>query len=167
MHINQLKPFVDSDSLPCHKVLTVLDQQANQEDDPLIQDQYKGLDLSDTMKSELDNVLSWFPSVFSNKPNNTISIKTTTTTQIWSPAYTIPVHIEAKFEDELDNLLDDGIIEESDRLWCSPPISVKKDMLIFIVVYYRKLNSVTVYDCFYMPSTEEMICQIRSGAISI
>ena len=81
MHINQLKPFVDSDSLPCHKVLTVLDQQANQEDDPLIPDQYKGQDLSDTMKSELDNVLSWFPSVFSNKPSNTISIKTTTTTQ--------------------------------------------------------------------------------------
>ena len=124
-------------------------------------DQFKGPDLSDTMKSELDNVLSQFSFVFTNKPGNTISIKTTTTTQIWSPAYTIPVHIEAKFEDELDNFLDDGIIEESDSLWCSPPIPVKKkDMLILIVVYYRKLNSVTVYDHFYMPSTEEMIARL-------
>ena len=125
MHINQLKPFVDSDSLPYHKVLTVLDQQVNQEDDPFLPDQFKGPDLSDTtMKSELDSVLPRFSSVFSNKPGNTSlakhSIKTTTTTPIWSPAYTIPVHIEAKFKEELDNLLDDGIIEESDSLWCSP-----------------------------------------------
>ena len=77
VHISQLKLFVDSDSLPCHKVLTILDQQANQEDDPLIPDQFYGPDLSDTMKSDLDNVLSQFPSVFSNNPGNTISIKTT------------------------------------------------------------------------------------------
>ena len=62
----------------------------------------------------------------------------TTTTQIWSPAYTIPVHIEAKIKEELDKLLDDGTIEERDSLWCSPPIPVKKkDMLILIVVHYR------------------------------
>ena len=61
--------------------------------------------MSDTMKSEIDNVQ--FPTVFSDKPDNTTLakhlIKTTTTTPIWSPAYTIPVHIEAKFKDELDN----------------------------------------------------------------
>ena len=129
----------------------------------MIPDQFKGPDLSDTMKSKLDNVLSRFPSVFSNKPGNTISIKTTTTTQIWSPAYTIPVHIEAEFVEELDYLLDDGIIEESDSLWCSPPIPVKKYMLILIVVYYRKLNSVTVYDHFYMPLTEEVIARLRQA----
>ena len=75
------------------------------------------------MKSEQDNVLSQFPSVFSNKPGKTMakhSIKTTITTPIWSPAYTIPVCIDAKFKEELDHLLDDGIIEESDSLWCSP-----------------------------------------------
>ena len=61
--------------------------------------------------------------------------------------------IEAKFKEELDNLLDDGIIEESDRLWCSPPIPVKKkDMSICIVDDYRNSNSVTVNDPFYMPS---------------
>ena len=84
-----------------------------------------------------------------------------TTTPIWSPAYTIPVHIEAKFKEELDNLLDDCIIEESGILWCSPAIPVKKkDMSIRIVVDYRKLNSVTVYDTFYMPSTEEVIARL-------
>ena len=37
--------------------------------------------------------------------------------------------------------MDDGIIEESDSLLCSPPIPVKKkDMSILIVVDYRKLN---------------------------
>ena len=59
-------------------------------------------------------------------------------------------------KEELDNLLDHGIIEESDSLCCSPPIPVKKkDMSICIVVDYRKLSSVTVYNPFYMPSTEE------------
>ena len=64
VHINQLKPFKKSDSLPCHKVLTVLDQNANREDYPFIPDHFKGPDLSDIMKSELDNALSQFPSDF-------------------------------------------------------------------------------------------------------
>ena len=47
-----------------------------------------------------------------------------------------------QLREELDNLLDDGIIEESDSLWCSPPIPVKKkDMSFRTVVDYRKLNS--------------------------
>ena len=125
VYINQLKPFKKSDSLPCHKVLTILDQKANQEDDPFIPDHFKGPDLSDTMKSELDSALSQFPSVYSNKPGNTTlakhCIKTSTNSPIWSPAYTIPVNIEAKFKEELDNLIADGIIEESDSPWCSPP----------------------------------------------
>ena len=108
-HINQLKHLKKSDSLPCHKVLTVLD-------DPFIADHFKGPNLSDTMKSELDNALSQFPSVLSNEPGNTTwakhSFKTTTNTPIWSPVYTIPVHIEARFKEELDNLLADSIIEE-------------------------------------------------------
>ena len=33
-------------------------------------------------------------------------------------------------------------------------------MSIRIVVDYRKLNSVTVYDPFYMPSTEEVIARL-------
>ena len=60
MNINQFKLLVDSDSLPSHKVLTVLDQQVTQEDDAFIPDQLKGPDLSDTMKSELDNVVLQF-----------------------------------------------------------------------------------------------------------
>ena len=89
------------------------------------------------------------------------SIKTTTNTPIWSPAYTILVHIEAKFKEELDNLLADGIIEESYSPWCSPPIPVKmKDMSIRIVVDCRKLNSATVYDIFCMPSTEKVIARL-------
>ena len=67
---------------------------------------------------------------FSNKPGNTTlakhSIKTTTNTPIWSPAYTIPVHIEAKFKEELDNLLADVIIEESD----SPTYTSKKERYV-------------------------------------
>ena len=43
----------------------------------------------------------------------------------------------------------------------APHIPVKKkDMSIHIVVDYRKLNSVTVYDPFYMPLTEEVIARL-------
>ena len=56
--------------------------------------------------------------------------------------------------------MDDGI-KGSDSLCCSPPIPVKKkDMPIGIVVDYRKLNSCTLYDPFYMPSTEEVIARL-------
>ena len=51
-------------------------------------------------------------------------------------------------------MLADGIIEESDSLWCSPPIPVKKKDLS------SRSHSVTVYDPFYMPLTEEVIARL-------
>ena len=132
VHINKFKLFVDSDSLPCHKVLTVLDQQVNQQDDPFIPDQFKLPDLSDTMKSELDNVFLQFSQKSLVTPHwQNIQSKVQLLHLFWSPVYINPVHIEAKFMEELDNLVYDGVIEEIDSLLCSTPIPVnKKDMSI-------------------------------------
>ncbi len=58
-------------------------------------------------------------------------------------------------------MLADGIIEESDSSWSSPPIPVrKKNGTIRIAVDYRKMNIVTIYNPFYMPSTEEVISSL-------
>ena len=79
------------------------------------------------MNSELDNVVLQFSQISLITPHwQNIRSKLQLLHLFWSPVYTIPVHIEAKFKEELDNLMDDYIIEESDSLWCSPPIPVKE-----------------------------------------
>ncbi len=131
-----------------------MDDPGPEDGDFLMPDHFKGIDLSDDMMADLDKLLAQFSECLSDKPGHTHlgthSIQTTTELPIWSPSYTIPANVEAQFKQELDNLLADGIIEESDSSWSSPPIPVrKKDGSIRIVVDYRKLTSVTIYNPFY------------------
>ncbi len=73
----------------------------------------------------------------------------------------LPLDVEAQFKAELNSLLDLGIIVHSQSSWCSPPIPVKKkDGTIHIVVDFCKLNTITVAEPFYMPSTEEEIARL-------
>ncbi len=76
----------------------------------------------------------------------------------------MPLNVEDKFREELNSLLAQGIITESDSHWCSPPLPVrKKDGSIRIVVDYRKLNQVTEDEPFYMPSTEEILARLGAA----
>lgn len=168
VHLNQLKKFVQA--LPCHKVLTVVDfESVDQPDGPFLPDHFKGPNLPESQKADLDSCFSKYSSVFSDTPGNTTSayhsIKVTSDIPIWSPSYTLPIHVERKFKEELDSLLQQGIIERSASDWCSPPIPViKKDGSIRIVVDFRKINSVTIVEPFYMPSTEEVIARLGSAS---
>jgi hypothetical protein len=55
-------------------------------------------------------------------------------------------------EKEINNMLDKGVIETSNYPWSSPIVLVrKKDGSIRFCIDYRKLNDVTIKDCYPIP----------------
>ena len=66
--------------------------------------------------------------------------------------------------DELEQMLHDGLIEESSSEWSSPIVVVrKKDGSNRICVDYRKLNAVTTFDAYPMLRIDEMLDQIGNA----
>ncbi len=123
------------------------------------------IDLSPHQQSVLDNTLSAFPNVFTDIPGITSLVKhsiiLTSQTPVWTPAYTVPLAYQQPFREEIESLLNLGIIEPSNSKWCSSPLPVKKhDGGIRIVVDYRKLNLITVPEPFLMPSIDSILAQI-------
>ena len=160
-----LKQFVEN--VECHRVLCIVDSES----DDAISHSLNPLadsDLTDAQQSELQSILSDFDHIFSDSPGHTTSashsINVTQTTPLWSPNYSLPMAIESAFKQELDNLLECGIIVPSDSPWSFPPIPVrKKDGTIRIVVDYRRLNSITVPLPFTMPTPESIIAKLGSA----
>jgi len=62
---------------------------------------------------------------------------------------------------ELDNLLEQGIIEDSTSPWASPIVMVPKaDGSLRLCTYFRKVNSCTVPDLFPLPRVEDLIDRV-------
>ncbi|XP_069970993.1 uncharacterized protein [Penaeus vannamei] len=105
-------------------------------------------DLSAEQKSDIDSVIAEFVDVFSLTPGctNTLEhdIEVHTTERIKSKVYPIPIHLKPHFEDEVDQLLEQGIIELSSSPHSSPVVMVKKsDGSYRMAIDYRAVNSVT------------------------
>ncbi len=164
VHLSQLKKVI-----PINRCIIVPDDISHDEfhiDEQLTQP----VELSLQQKSQLQEVLGSFPSVFSESPGLTSvvshSISVTSQTPLWSPSYTIPLAHQEAIRLEIENLIALGIIEPSHSKWSSPPMPVrKKDGGIRIVIDYRKLNSVTVNDPFTMPSIDDILSQLGDSAI--
>ena len=64
-------------------------------------------------------------------------------------------------KDELDNLLDQGIIEESTSPWPSPIVMVPNaDGTLRLCTDFRKVNNCTVPDPFPLPRIEDFIDRV-------
>ncbi|XP_068237395.1 uncharacterized protein [Palaemon carinicauda] len=95
-----------------------------------------------------------------NKPGKTSlqehNIKIKTTEPFVRKYYPIPAHLTKDFDDEVQSLLDLGIIEQSSSNYSSPALLVKKKEGNYrLVVDFRTLNAITDFDCEPMPSFEQ------------
>lgn len=80
------------------------------------------------------------------------------------PPRRLPIHQKEVAEQEINNMLDNGIIESSNSPWASPIVlAKKKDGTTRFCVDYRKLNSVTIKDAYPLPKIDESISSL-SGA---
>ena len=67
-------------------------------------------------------------------------------------------------KDEVERLLELGVAESSHSPWASPIIPVlKKDGSIRLCIDYRKLNSVTVGDPYYMVTLDEILEKVGNS----
>ena len=76
-------------------------------------------------------------------------------------SYRIPLAIKRDVIKELQEMKDDGIVEESTSEWASPLVIVKKkDGSNRICIDYWRLNAKTKFDAYPMPRIDDLLDNI-------
>lgn len=124
--------------------------------------------LNDNQQESLRNLLQEFNQVISDIPGRTTvgshKIELLDTRPIALKPYIIPLHMVDVLKEEVQKMLDLGIIEESKSSYSSPIIMVKKkDGSVRTCVDYRKLNAVTKTVVEVMPNTENLLSQLHGA----
>jgi len=122
--------------------------------------------LSSEQNSELSLVMSEFADIFSGVPcKTTLSVHHIVlqpdTKQIQCTPYRLNPEKSDALKQELNKLLDLGIIEESSSPWASSIVMVPKpDGTLRLCTDFRKVNSVTVPDPFPLPRVEDLLDRV-------
>ena len=111
-----------------------------------------------------------YPEVFSDLPGKTsvckLSIGTGEAEPRASHPYRIPNKLKEGVRREIENLVELGIVEPSTSPWASPVVPVPKDDgSVRVCVDYRKLNSVTEADPYYMNTLEEILERVGDSKV--
>jgi len=84
-------------------------------------------------------------------------IETGNNSPIAVPVRRVPVALEKKVDDLIQDLLKNGIITPSDSPWCAPIVAVgKKDGSIRLCIDYRQLNRITTKSVFPIPESQHI-----------
>ena len=130
-------------------------------------------DLVDSSLPKIAPVVSAFSDIFSDKVTPVsrsnlpaAEIHTADTEPIRQRAYRIPDAKRKVVEENVEQMLNDGIIRPSHSPWASPITLVpKKDGTVRFCVDYRRLNAVTKKDAYPLPRTQEVFDQLRGAEI--
>ena len=133
------------------------------------EDVHTGDGLSEVEEEQVRKVITSFPSVFSDKPGRTNiiqhKIELTSPEPIRCKPYPLPYSMRESLRDDIQNMLDMGVIRPSQSPYAAPVVLVrKKDGSNRVCVDYRKLNYVTVVDPEPMVKIEDVfrdLCKDR------
>ena len=93
------------------------------------------------------------------------SIDTGSTPPIKQPPRRLAPHRRETIAEEVDKMLEAGVIEESVSPWASPVVLVKKkDGTTRFCVDYRRLNAATVKDAYPLPRVEDCLDTMAGAA---
>lgn len=99
-----------------------------------------------------------FENICSPIKNVTHKIDTGNHHPISNPPYRISPAMKDRLKTELDDMLSNGIIEETQSPWSFPVVLIpKKDNSVRLCVDYRKLNAITVTDTYPLPRMEDLL----------
>ena len=121
---------------------------------------------------DLDGLEREFPGVFSEIPGRTdvckLVIDTVDAQPVASVPYRVPDRLKEGVRLEVQKLVELGVAVESTSPWASPIVPVpKEDGSIRLCVDYRRLNTLTLGDPYYMATLDEILERVgRSGCIS-
>lgn len=124
--------------------------------------------LADDLVSQLRQLFTEMPCLFSAKPGRTFVIEHTIRLKDTRPfrqrPYRVPQKLVEQLQKEIEAMLQLGVIEPSNSEWCSPVVIVyKKDGTLRICIDFRKLNSVSEFDAYPMPRIDELLERIGSA----
>ena len=132
----------------------------------------KGKAESSTRESDTAEWLREFEGTMTKEPGLTtlvdFRIDTGDNKPIAQRPYNTPLSLRDSVDKEIDWLLAQEYIRESESQWASPMVTVKKsDGSARICVDFKRINAVTTPLPFYMPRVEEVLEQVgRSKVIS-
>lgn len=169
-HINMLRPFRrQSDDETSERIAIVISPDDENDSDSEMPTVYEyqdsdeskkfniGENLTAEQKTELLNLLNSFPEVFTSKTGRTDMIEHKITLLHNRPCkqamYKIPHAIRDQVEAQLNKLLEDGVIEESQTGGYSAPLVCvkKRNGEIRLCCNYSRLNDATAPDDYPMP----------------
>ncbi len=186
-HANIMKTFVmrtpevnGSDVIP-HSNIAFVDESMIEEDEAELQHISKSrseypkdiiLDsgLTFDQKQEIVHVVSEFHEILNDVPGKTDtishSIRLTSDVPFRIRQYPLPVHAIQEVDNEIDQMLKNGIIRPSNSPYASPMTVVKKkDGKIRLCIDFRKLNALTVVDAEPIPLLEDMLIKMRDAKV--
>lgn len=121
--------------------------------------------LDDNQREEVNSLLREYEEVLTDMPGLTNlgkhDIKLVNKEPIKSKPYPLPHALRGKVKEEVQKMIDGGIVESSSSPYASPVVMVKKkDGTIRFCCDYRKLNQITVTDAEPIPDQEEIFAKI-------
>ena len=124
--------------------------------------------LSDQQVCQLKDLMHEFSDVFSDIPNKTDlvhhSVKLKSDEPVHKKPYPVPYALRERMQQEIDNMMEVGIIEPSTSPYASPVVLVRKsDSSIRFCCDYRALNSITVFDPRPMPRIDDLLTEVSKA----
>ena len=119
-------------------------------------------ELTDKQEAELTQLLIEHKDVLRDSPGYTTLVEHHIATGEHLPVrqrpYRLPYSQLPVMRAELDKMLELGVIEPSHSEWSSPVVMVpKKDGTTRFCVDYRRLNTISKFDCYPLPRVDEII----------
>ena len=94
----------------------------------------------------------------------TCEIRLTTEDPVWCKPYPVPYARREAIKQEVNKMLELGVIERSNSPYAAPVVMVpKKDNTVRFCVDYRRLNKVTVFDPEPMPNPEDLFTELTKS----
>ncbi|XP_077997113.1 uncharacterized protein LOC144450384 [Glandiceps talaboti] len=122
-------------------------------------------DLSEQQRQEAVDLLVEYQDIFSDVPGKTDLIEhrviINSEIPIYQKPYRLPLATKDIVKQELDKMIEAGIVQPSQSPWASPIVLVpKKDGSMRFCTDYRKLNGITQFDPYPMPRIDEILDQV-------
>ena len=157
LHINNLKRYYEREESVLRLALVAEDWAEDESVGTRLTGSCEGFD-----EEEVGKLKEEYPEVFSDLPGRTtvatLKINTGEAGSIASHPYRIPDRLKGGVKEELEKLIELGIVVPSTSPWASPIVPVPKgDGTVRVCIDYRKLNEVTIADPYYMCTLEEIL----------
>ena len=126
--------------------------------------------LSTTDRQKLLNTLIYFPDVFNDGVGHTSvlshHINTGNSAPIRQHPRRLAYHYRGEVDQQVKDMLQQGVVQPSASPWASPVVLVKKkDGTCRICVDYRKLNLVTAQDAHPLPRVDDLLDSLNGNSL--